>query len=216
MSITMSNKSIFSVAKTYGTSKNMTAISNAVEAVATLEAAHGIIVGDIFEVSSGWGALNGRLVRAKVVAVNDVTLEGIDTTSVIKFPAGAGIGTIREVTAWDNVTQIESVSTSGGEQQFDNNSWLDDDEEREIPTIRSARGISLVVTDDPSLAYVATLRAAADAQTPIGLRIAFTNGAKYLANVYATISDTPDIERNKSLKTKIDFRNSARGIRYAT
>ena len=166
MSITMSNKSIFSVAKTYGTSKNMTAISNAVEAVATLEAAHGIIVGDIFEVSSGWGALNGRLVRAKVVDVNDVTLEGIDTTSVIKFPAGAGIGTIREVTAWDNVTQIESVSTSGGEQQFDNNSWLDDDEEREIPTIRSARGISLVVTDDPSLVYVATLRAAADAQTP--------------------------------------------------
>jgi hypothetical protein len=81
MGKTLSTGAILSIAKTYGTSSNMTAITNAAEAVATLAAGHGVVVGDFLEVTSGWDLLNGRIVRAKTVATNDITFETINTTS---------------------------------------------------------------------------------------------------------------------------------------
>lgn len=74
------------IASTYGASVNMTAITNATEAVATLAAGHGVVVGDFLEVTSGWQRLTGRIVRVKTVATNDVTLESINTSSTSLFP----------------------------------------------------------------------------------------------------------------------------------
>ena len=81
MAITISTGTVAAIASTYGSAVNMTAITNASEAVATLAAAHGVVVGDFLEVTSGWGRLDKRIVRAKTVATNDVTFEGINTTS---------------------------------------------------------------------------------------------------------------------------------------
>ena len=75
MSVTIATGTTFAYASTYGSSANMTAITNASEAVATLGAGHGVVVGDYLEVTSGWDRLTGRIVRAKTVATNDVTFE---------------------------------------------------------------------------------------------------------------------------------------------
>ena len=99
MSKTLATRIKFSIAKTYASSVSMTALTNAAEAVATLGAGHGVVVGDYLELTSGWGLLNGKVVRAKTVVTNDVTLEGINTVSTTKFPTGTGIGSIRRITA---------------------------------------------------------------------------------------------------------------------
>ena len=100
MAISISTGATVAIASTYGAAVNMTAITNANPAVATLAAAHGVVVGEFVEVTtSGWGRIQGRLFRVSAVSTNDVTLEGLNTTSTAAYPALGGTGTVRRITA---------------------------------------------------------------------------------------------------------------------
>ena len=219
MAITLATGSIFAIAKTYGTSVNMTAVTNSAtattEAVATLAAGHAVVVGDYLEMTSGWGRLDKRVVRAKVVATNDITLEGVITYDTAKFPAGTGIGSIRRITAWSNLSQVKDVSSGGGDQQYADITCIDDVVERKIPTIRSAVTTDLTVFDDPTLSWYADVTTASDSATPYGLRIITPNGARLVSNAYWSLMKTPQIAKNEGLGTKISLSFAADPIRYA-
>jgi hypothetical protein len=216
MAKTLSTRSTISIAKTYGASVTMSAITNAAEAVATLGAGHGVIVGDYLEVTSGWGRLNGRIVRVKTVATNDVTLEGFDSSSTSKYPAATGTGSIRRITAWDQLSQIKSISSSGGDQQFTDGTSLDDDVQIQIPTIKSARSMSLETFDDPTLAWYATVSAADESVTPVGLLVQPPNGSKLVANAYWSLMREPSMATNEIMTTSISLQFAAPSMRYST
>ena len=216
MSITLSTGTIYAVAKTYGASVNMTAVSNAIEAVATLAAGHGVVVGDYLELASGWGRLDKMVVRVKTVATNDVTLEGMNTLNTTKFPATTGTGTIRRITAWTNLTQVKNISSGGGDQQYADITAIDDVVERKIPTIRSAVTMDLDVFDDPLLPWYADVSAASDSSIPYGLRISPPNGSKMLANAYWSLMKVPQIAKNEAVTTKLSLSYASDPIRYAT
>lgn len=205
MSITSATGSALAIASAYGASKAMSAITNATEAVATLEASHGIIVGDLFEVTSGWDFLTQTIQRAKTVATNDVTLEGFDTSSTSRFPAGSGTGTIREITAWAGITQIKEITTAGGEQQFEDITTIADFIRKQKPTVRNPVTLTLTVFDDPTLSWYATVKAASVAQAVTALRISLSNGSKIYGNGYWSIQDIPNIASLQSLTAKIDL-----------
>lgn len=216
MSKTLATRVKFSIGKTYGAAVVMSAVSNAVEAVATLGAGHGVIVGDYLEVTSGWGLLNGCIRRVKAVAVNDVTLEGMNTTSTSNFPTGTGAGSIRRITAWDQLSQIKTVSSSGGDQQFADATDLDNEVEVKIPTIKSARTMTLEFFDDPNLAWYATVLAASDAVVPTAVLISPPNGSKILANAYWGLMKEPNIQKNEVLTSTITLNFSSGSTRYAS
>lgn len=215
MSKTLATRSLFHIAKTYGASVTMSAIGNAAEAVATLGAGHGVSVGDFLEITSGWGHLNARIVRVKTVVTNDVTLEGMNTSSTAKFPPGTGIGSIRRITAWDQISQVKDVSPSGGEQQFADATSIEDDVEVKIPTIKSARTMTLEVWDDPTLAWYATVSAADEAVVPTGLKILLSNGSVIVANAYWSLMREPAIRKNEVLVTSLSLSYAAQSMRYA-
>lgn len=218
MAFTLPNGTAVFVAKTYGTASNMTAITNAAEAVATLGAGHGVVVGDYLEITSGWGRLNSRVVRVKTVVTNDVTLEGINTTDTGKYPAGSGTGTVRRITVWDEVTQIKAdgISISGGEQQFADITTLSDTTAKQIPTIRGAQSLAITVFDDPQLAYVATVTGYRNSATPAAVRMNFPNGAKTVGNGYWSIQDVPNVEGNQALTNTLGVSFNSDPVRYAT
>ena len=216
MSKTLATRTAFYIAKTYAAAVNMTALTNAAEAVATLAAGHGVVVGDYLEVTSGWGKLNRRIVRAKTVVTNDVTLEGFNSTSTGNYPAGAGVGSIRRITAWDRLSQVSDISTSGGEQQYEDATDFDNDVEEKIPTIRSAISQSLQVFDDPSLPWYATVAAASEAVSPVGYRMDLPSGSKLVANSYWSLQKEPNVAKNKVITSKIDLSFAAPSMRYAT
>jgi hypothetical protein len=216
MAFTISTGTAVSIAKTYGTAVSMTAITNAAEAVATLGAGHGVVVGDWLEITSGWGRLNGRIVRVKTVATNDVTLEAINTTSTTLYPAAGGTGSIRRITVWDDVAQIKELSLSGGDQQFADITTLADVVSKQIPTIRNAQALTIQAFDDPSLAYYATVVAYADTSTQAAVRLSMPNGSKIVANGYWSIKKVPEVARNEALVTSIDMSIVSEPTRYAT
>lgn len=216
MAITLSTGVALAIAKTYEAAVNMTAITNDSEAVATLVVGHNVVVGDYLEVTSGWGLLDKRVVRVKTVATNDVTFEGINTTSTTNYPTGTGTGSIRRITAWSALSQVKGMSASGGDMQFANVTAIDDVVTKQVPTVRNAVSMNIDVFDDPAQQWYIDVSAAADARAPFGLRMSFPNGSKLVANAYWSLQRVPTVSTNEALVTQISLSYAAEPVRYAT
>ncbi|MEE2577565.1 phage tail tube protein, partial [Pseudomonas aeruginosa] len=59
------------------------------------------------------------------------SLGNIDTTHLIRYPAGGGIGSGKKVLAWQQIQQVMNPTTSGGEQQIVAFQFLEDDGQRQ-------------------------------------------------------------------------------------
>lgn len=216
MAITLATGTQLAIASTYGTAVNMTALTNATEAVATLAVGHAVVVGDFLEVTSGWDLLTGRIVRVKTVATNDITFESINTVSTTNFPAGTGTGTIRRITAWTSITQVQSFDTSGGDINFADVTTIVDKTQKQVPTTRSPQQLSMTIFDDASLAGQIAVQAASDSNTPTGFRIVFPNNSRMVVNGYFSIGSAPNVAVNAPLTSTIGFSAVATAVRYAT
>lgn len=216
MSITLAIGTQIQIASAYGASKAMSVLSNATEAVATLESSHGVGVGDYFEVISGWARATNRVFRAKAVSTNDVTVEGFNTSSTTLYPLGTGIGTVREITSWATITQLtRALQVTGGGQNYADISTLDDPEDKRIPTTRSPTDVTLPIFYDPALVWWPTVETASDTSAPTAVRFLFPNGSKLLAVAYWSLQKVPTIE-DSTLRGRIDMSFAGRSTTYAT
>lgn len=197
MAVQLPNGATISVGSTYGANITVSAVSNAANAVATFSAAHGVVVGDIIEFTSGWSRANGNAYRASAVSVNDVTLEGLVSTSTARFPAGSGTGTAREVTAFTQITQMLEISTSGGDQQFTTYSFLESDSEVRIPTVKAPITITMKIGDDATLAHYAVLDTADADRLQRVVRIVLPGGSPIYFAAYVTLQKTPTLTKNE-------------------
>lgn len=214
MSVSVPNGSIVSIANGYGPVKAMSAITNAASAVATLEAAHGILVNDIFEVTSGWSRLTNKVVKATVVATNDVTLGGINTALTSIYPPGSGAGSIREITGWTQLSQILTSSSSGGEQQFLEYQFLEADAQKRIPTFKNAAGLTLSVADDPTLAGYILAAAANDDRLQRAVQIVLPGGSTIYYNAFISLNKTPSLSVNELMAVEVTLSLQAEVVRY--
>ncbi len=218
MGMTLSTGTTVSIASTYGAAKTFSSISNATQAVASYAADPGHIVGEILEVTSGWGRLNGRVVRVAAISGAGpylVTFEDVDTSDTAKYPAAGGAGTTREISAWTEITQIKSLSAGGGDPKYADITTIADVTERQMPTTRGAVTIDMETFDDPTLTHFAIVVAAADANTITAMKMAFANGSTLYANAYWSVQKVPGIAKNEALTTKINASYTADPIRYA-
>ena len=216
MAITLTTGSTLSVAKTYAASLNFTAATNASPCALAVSGST-IVAGDYVEVNSGWGLLDKRLIRAGAgTSATSIVLEGIDTTDTTKYPAGAGVGSVRKVSTWTQITQVRSISASGGQQQYADVTSIVDVVTRQIPTVRGAVEMTVDVFDDPSLAWYADVMKADDARSPYGMILAFPNGSKTVANAYWSLMRVPTMAQNEALMTQISLSYAAEPVRYAT
>ena len=216
MSVTKTPGTQFFIGSTYGATKNMSAITNANPAVATLEASHGVIVGDFIELTSGWDLANGRVFRASAVATNDVTLEGFNTLDTNKYPATTGVGTVREITAWTSLSQITpAFAVNGGEQNFADTTTVANSIRTQIPTDRNPIKVTLPFFFDPTLAWFATVRTAADAASPYAFRMIFPNNSRMVVGAYWSLRGVPTSE-DSTLRDVIDLSFIGQPTIYST
>lgn len=194
----------------------VSAVSNAAEAVCTVDASQDLATGDYVVIDSDWLKLSGTVARVKSYAGTSVTLEGIDTTDTQQFPVGAGAGSLQKVESWQIIPQITAFESSGGEQNFANVEFLDDDQQRQIPTSKSAQTIAITIADDPAAAHNAVLKKADASRAIRPLLLAMPNGSKILYNGYVSFNPTPTLTKGNIMTVKASFALVARPTRYET
>ena len=191
----------------------VTAISNANPAVASANA-HTFEDGDVVVLESGWSRLNDRAVRVIDALTNTFSLEGVNTLNTQVYTAGSGSGSARAVDSWVQIPQITEVASSGGEQQFLTVGFLEDDEDKQIPTNKNPISMTLTVADDPLLPYVAVVEAADEDKDPRVLRLNLPDGSSILYNAFVSITSTPTLGRNALMTRVITISLTSRIARY--
>lgn len=214
MSVSLPNGITLALGTTIGSDITVTALTNANPGVASA-AAHGLTDGDIIVVTSGWSRLNDRVVRVDASDTGTFALEGIDTSSTTNYPAGTGTGTVNEVSAFTQLTQVLDVTTSGGEMQFVSYSFLEQDFESQLPTQSSAQTLTLSIADDPSLPGYIALRAAAETRAATPLKMTMPSGAILLYNGVVSFNETPSMTKNEVMAVTATFSLQSRPVRYA-
>ena len=213
MAARLPDGAIVSLATTYGTAKTVTAITNANPGVAS-SAAHGLANGALVAVTSGWSNLNNRIVRVAATAASTFNLDGIDTTSTLLFPAGSGTGSVQEITAFTQISQIMGFQTSGGDQQFTNVSFMEQNFETQIPTLTSAMSISIDIADDPTLPGYIALKSAADARAIRALKLQLPDGSFLLYQGYVSFNETPTLSKGQVMMVKANLSLQGKPVRY--
>lgn len=218
--VSLPNGSLVAIAASYGASKVMSALSNANPPIATLESSHGVVSGDILEVTSGWSRLTDKIVRAtgpgSPATINDISFEGIDTSLTSVYPAGSGTGTVREILTWTQLSQILTSNSSGGEQQFTEYQFLEADAKKRIPTAKNPSGISFSIADDPNLAGYQLASIANDDRLQRAVRITLPSGALIFYNAYISLNKTPTLTVNEIMAVEVTLSLLAEPVRYAS
>ncbi|EJM09739.1 Phage tail protein [Pseudomonas sp. GM18] len=214
MSVFLPNGSTVSIAASYDAPIIFTAITNASEAVVS-SAGHDLEAGDLVEVTSGWARLNNRVVRVKTATADSFVLESVNTLHAARFIAGAGGGSVRKILAWVPISQVTESSKSGGEQQNVTYSFLEEDDEHQIPTSKSALSFTLTMADDPSLPHKNVLLEADDDKLPRAVRVNLASGGVIAYNAFASFDNVPSLTKNNIMAVTAVFAVVAKFIRYA-
>lgn len=215
MAVSLPNGAVVSIASAYAAPITVTAVSNANPAVATAEG-HGLANGDIVEVTSGWSRLNSRVARVANVTADTFELEGINTTSTNLYPAGGGAGSVRKVSTWQQITQVLEFTTSGGEQQFVTYSFLEEDVEHQIPTVKSASSFQMTIGDDAELPWYSILSDANDDRIPRAVSVVLPSGSAIFYNGYVTLNKTPTLTKNELMGLQSTVSLTSEPQRYAS
>ncbi|AIS12647.1 MULTISPECIES: phage tail protein [Pseudomonas] len=215
MGYKLPNGGTFQHAATYAAALAFTAITNASEAVATVVGAT-LSAGDIVLLSSGWSKLDNKVVRVKAATATAITLEGIDTTDTQIFPAGGGAGSMKKVLTWVQIPQVTDLAFSGGDQNYLDVVFLENDQGKQIPTDKSAASMVLTIADDPAQAFNAVLLAADAGKQVQAARLNLPGNDSLLYGTYTSFSKQPAVSRNNLLTRTVSLALQAEPTRYLT
>ena len=213
MGYKLSNGGTFQHAATYAIALPFSAITNATEAVATVTGST-LAAGDIVLLTSGWSRLDNKLVRVKTATATAITLEQIDTTNKEVFPEGSGAGTLKKVLTWVQIPQVQDVAFAGGEQNYLDVVFLEDDQGKQIPTDKSAASMVLTIADDPVQAFNAVLLAADTGKQVQAARLNLPGRDMLLYGAYTSFSKQPSVARNNLLTRTVNLALQSEPTRY--
>ena len=206
----------FFIASAYAAAKTTTIVTNASEAVVT-SAAHGYSNGDIVEVTSGWGRLNKRTFRIKSVATDTFVLEGADTSSTTYFPPGTGVGTVRKISTFTQITGVLSASSSGGEPKTVNYKFIESDVDFSINDGFGSTSYTMELDADTiGTAGYTALRTLTDVQTDSCMKMVTRSGSLIFQPATVALNESVRLQDGQINRVNVAFNGSNRLTRYAS
>jgi len=205
----------FFIATGFGAAKATTIVTNATEAVVT-SVAHGFTNGDIVEMSSGWGRIDRRDFRIKAVTTDTFTLEGQDTTNTNFFTPGTGIGTVRKITSFTQITQVMNPQSQGGDPKNATYKYTESDSEYSINDGFAATSYTLELDADAiTTAGYAALKQLTEVQTNTCLKMLSRNGATLYQPCTVALNEAVKMQDGQINRVSCAFNGNNRLTRYA-
>lgn len=213
MAVKLPNGATVHIATALAADKKVTVATNAAECVLTV-AGHGFAAGDLVLFKSGWVKLNERVFQIGDVKTDTFKLIGIDTSNADEFPADSGIGAVQKITDWTQVSQIVEFSTSGGEQQYVDFGFLEDNFDQQIPSTKSAMSMSIKIADDTSLPGYKAAAKCSDKGGKWPLKVVLKGSGLICYNGYPSMNKTPELVRNQVMAVTLSYAISGEVNRY--
>lgn len=182
---------------TLATAVSITAITNAKPAVASA-VAHGYTDGDYITLEAPWAQLDGMILRVENSTTDAFDLGGFDTTNTTDFPASANTADAKKVSAWLEIPKIMQPTMNGGDQQYYQFQYLAERIQRQIPTLKNAKSMSMQVTDDGGESAIFEALVAADKSlTPQPVRLVLANGSELVYMMYIGFDKQPSLTQGQ-------------------
>lgn len=214
MTVQVPNGSIVAIESGSLASVAITGITNALPAVVTTAAAHGLVTGDFVEIVSGWSRLTNKIVRITMLTTTTFSIDSYDTTLTSIYPAGAGAGTVAKVSGFTQLAQILTSTSSGGDQQFLTYQFLEGDSQKQIPTYKNPVSIAFTVADDSSQPGYQLAGVANDDRLPRAVKVTLASGSIILYNAYISLNRTPSLTVNALMECQVTLSLLAEVVRY--
>lgn len=129
--------------------------------------------------------------------------------------AQVGVAQVRKVSTWQQVTQVLEFTTPGGEQQFVTYSFLEEDVEHQISTVKSASSFAMTIGDDAELPWYGILSDANDDRIPHAVSVVLPSGSAIYYNGYVTLNKTPTLTKNELMGLQSTVSLTSEPMRYA-
>lgn len=174
--------------------------------------------GDILILSSGWGELDEAPAKVgTVVADTSFGLLGYDTTDVVRFPAGEGVGQYIVASGWVNLPKIHDIQKSGGEQNYATRQYVSDPSGKQVqaPTFKSARNRTYMLDYQPDKPHFAALVELDRSQVITVLRETLRNGDVIYYAGRCSFDQDPTTALNEFISNAFAFSPTADSIRYS-
>lgn len=206
----------FFIASSYAAAKPVTIVTNATEAVVTA-VAHGYSAGDFVEITSGWGRINRRDFRVKSPTTDTFVLEGQDTTNSTFFPNGTGIGSVRKINTFTQITTVMNPASSGGDPKTVNYKYLESDVEFSINDGFGATSYTMNLDADSigSAGYTA-LKTLTEVQTDTCLKMVTRSGSIILQPCTVALNEAVKLTDGQINQVSAAFNGNNRLTRYAS
>lgn len=204
----------FFFSSTFAAGKNVTAITNANPARATATA-HGYNTGDEVLFTSGWEDATDNVFRVTAVDAATLDIAGLNSSNTDFFPAGTGTGSLKLVSAWQEIPGILSVSTNGGDPRFTTVSPLAKRNDIQVPTGFNAMSMTLDMIHDPANAVYQQMLDLGRALKPVALKVQAAGGMRGYGYGYINAGEMPQLARNEVNKVQAAITFKGRFIAYA-
>ena len=175
-------------------------MSNAAHAVVTVDntlTANAVVV----ITSEDYPELEGRVARAKAVADDSVTLDGVDTLDLSKFPPGGTVTLIPLVAdAWQRLPYIPAFGLTGGDPKTGTSSYLDVPDDQEFGLGRNARRLEYTNSWKQDGVARAALQASDGLESVHRLDFKDGSASYYVGEL--VYDDVPSTEKGTEMTTK--------------
>ncbi|MBS3019127.1 hypothetical protein DJFAAGMI_01866 [Comamonas sp. PE63] len=175
-------------------------LSNAAHAVVTvantLEANAVVVI-----TSEDYPELEGRVARAKAVTADNVTLDGVDTLDLSKFPPGGTVALIPLVAdEWQRLPYVPAFGLTGGDIKTGTSSYLDVPDDQEFSLGRNARRLEYTISWKQGGEARAALQASDGLESVHRLQFKDGSTSYYVGEL--AYDDTPSTEKGAEMTTK--------------
>lgn len=187
----------FYFSNTFASPKTISNITNANPAVAT-STAHGYADGDEILLTSGWEDASDTAFLVDQLTADTFSLLGLNSENTSFYAAGTGGGTAKKISGWQEIPQVLSISTSGGDARFTTISPIARRNAINVPTGFNPTSITLSIGHDASNATYQEMLDISRSLSTVAFKMVLSGGAVTYGYGYMSVSEVPSLNVNQA------------------
>lgn len=205
----------FYFSTTFASPKTIATMTNANPTVCT-SVSHGYADGNELLLSSGWEDATDAVYVADQLTADTFSLLGLDTADTTFFAAGGGsASTAKLISAWTEIPQVLTVSTSGGDPRFTTISPISRRNSISVPTGFNPTNITLTLGHDPTNANFQTMLGISRRLTKVAFKMVLGGGGSTYGYGHMAVSESPNLTVNQANQVTAALSLLGRSISYA-